>query len=92
MTCNLVSSGGHKYISVAEYYFTKWEEEIPTFKANGEMKTYFVFNQIIAQFNIPKQIVTDHGSHFQNNMMTKLTTMLWFKQEHSSSFYPQVNG
>ena len=37
-------------------------------------------------------IVTDHGSHFQNSMMTKLTTMLGFRQEHSSSFYPPVNG
>ena len=37
-------------------------------------------------------IVTDHGSHFQNSMMTELTTMLGFRQEHSSSFYPQANG
>ena len=51
-----------------------------------------MFNQIIARFGIPKVIVTDHGSHFQNNMMNELTTMLGFRQEHSSSFYPQVNG
>ena len=25
-------------------------------------------------------------------MMTKLTTILGFRQEHSSSFYPQANG
>ena len=25
-------------------------------------------------------------------MMTELTTMLGFRQEHSSSFYPQANG
>ena len=37
-------------------------------------------------------IVTDHGSRFQNSMMTELTTMLGFIQEHSSSFYPQANG
>ena len=51
-----------------------------------------MFNQIIAWFGIPKVIVTDHGSHFQNSMMTELTTMLGFKQEHSSSFYPQANS
>ena len=37
-------------------------------------------------------IVTDHGSHFQNSMMMELTTMLGFRQEHSSSYYPQANG
>ena len=51
-----------------------------------------MFNQIIARFGIPKVIIINHGSHFQNSMMTELTTMLGFRQEHSSSFYPQANG
>ena len=51
-----------------------------------------MLNKIMARFGIPKVIVTDHGSHFQNSMMTELTTMLGFRQEHSSSFYPQANG
>ena len=65
---------------------------MPTFKVDGETAYFFIFNQIIMHFGIPKEIVTDHGSHFQTNMMTELATMLGFKQEHSSSFYPQVNG
>ena len=65
---------------------------MPTFKADGETAAFFVFNQIIAQFRIPKVIVTDHGIHFQNNMMTELTTMLGFRQDHSYSYYPQANG
>ena len=92
MTCNPTSAGGHKYIIVAVDYFMKWAKAMPTFKFGGETVAFFVFNQIIAQFGIPKVIVTDHGSHFQNSMMTELTTMLGFRQEHSSSFYPQANG
>ena len=92
MMCNLASAGGHKYIIVVVDYFTKWVEEIPTFKADRETVAFFVFNQINARFGIPKEIVTDHGSHFQNSMMTELTTMLGFRQDHSSSLYPQVNG
>ena len=88
VTCNLASAGGHKYIIVAVDYFMKWVEAMPTFKDNGETTTFFMFNQIIARFGIPKVIVTDHGSHFQNHMMTELTTMLRFRQEHSSPYYP----
>ena len=77
MKCNPVSAGGHKYIIVAVDYFTKWAEAMPTFKYNGETTAFFVFNQIIARFGIPKVIVTDHGSHFQNNMMTELTRTLF---------------
>jgi transposase InsO family protein len=41
---------------------------------------------------IPKEIVTDHGSHFQNEMMTELASKLGFKHDHSSPYYPQENG
>ena len=55
---------------------------MPTYKDDGETATFFVFNQIIARFGIHKEIVTDHGSHFQNRIMTELNTMLGFKPEH----------
>ena len=90
--CNPVLAGRHTYIIVAVDDFTKWAEAMTTYQAERETVAFFIFNQIIAHFGIPKEIVTDHGSHFQNNMMTELTTMLGFKQEHSSSFYPQTNG
>ena len=70
----------------------KWAEAIPTFKANGETATLFLFNQVICRFGVPLSIVTDHGSHFQNHMMTELTSMLRFRQDQSSSYYPQANG
>ena len=79
MMCNPILTGGHKHIIVAVDYFTKLAEAMPTYKDDGETATFFVFNQIIARFGIPKEIVTDHGSHFQNNMMTKLAIMLGFK-------------
>ena len=92
MTCNPVSARGHKYIIGAVDYFMNWAEAMPTYKADGETANFFVFNQIIAWFGIPKEISIDHGNFFQNSMMTELTTMLGFRQEHSSSFYPQENG
>jgi hypothetical protein len=89
MDCNPASAGGHHHIIVVMDYFTKWVEAMPTVKSNGETATHFVFNQIIARFGILKEIVTDHGSHFQNMMMTELASKLGFKQDHSSSYYPQ---
>jgi transposase InsO family protein len=65
---------------------------MPTFKNDGETITLLVFNPIVARFGIPKKIVIDHGSHFQSNMMSELTTKLGFKKEHFSPYYPQENG
>jgi hypothetical protein len=63
-TCNLSSARGHRYIIVIVDYFMKWVEAMPTFKHDGETTTLFLFNQIIARFDVPREIVIDHGSHF----------------------------
>jgi len=65
---------------------------MPTFLNDGCTASLFFFNHIITCFGIPKSIVTDHGSHFQNQMMSELHTKLGFFHENSSSYYPQTNG
>ena len=83
---------GHHYIIVAVEYFTKWVEAMPTFKDDGDTTTLFLFDQIIARFDIPREIVTNYGNHFQNKMMSELTSNIGLRQEHSSPYYPQANG
>ena len=83
MDCNPTSGGGHHHIIVFVDYFTKWAEVIPTIKFDGETTAHFVFNQITTRFSIPKELVTDHGRHFQNKMMEELASKLGCKQEHS---------
>ena len=92
MDCNLASAGGHHHIIVVVDYFTKWAEAMPTVKSDGETAAHFVFNQIITRFGILKELVTGHGSHFHNRMMEELASKLGYKQDHSSSYYPQANG
>jgi hypothetical protein len=65
-TCNPPLARGHYYIIVAVNYFTKWVKSMPMFKDDGEIVALFLFNQIIARFGVPRENVTDHGSHFQN--------------------------
>jgi transposase InsO family protein len=91
-TCKPPSCHRHNYIIVVIDYFTKWAEAMPTYSNDAKTVALFIFNHIIARFGVPKSIVTDHGSHFCNSMMTKLSTLLHFDQEHSSPYYPQANG
>jgi hypothetical protein len=91
MTCHPHSVGGHGYIIVAVYYFTKWAREMLTFDNTGKTATLFIFNHIIAQFGVPQAIVTNHGSHFRNFMMSELTEKLDLRHENSPPYYPQAN-
>jgi transposase InsO family protein len=65
---------------------------MPMFNNDGETTDLFIFNHIVARFNISREIVTDHGSHFQNKMMSYLTSNIGLRKEHSSAYYPQANG
>ena len=77
-TCNPPSERNRKYIIVAIDYFTQRAEAMATFKNDGEIRALILFNQVISQFSIPKEIVTDHGSHFENQLMSKLALKLGF--------------
>ena len=91
MQCKPTSAGGHSYIIVAVDYFTKWAEAMPTFLNDGCTAAPFLFNHIITHFGIPHAIVTDHGVHFKNQMMSELHVKLGFFHENSSPYYPQAN-
>jgi transposase InsO family protein len=92
MTCHPHSTGGHGYIIVAVDYFMKWAKTMPTFDDTERTATLFVFNQIIARFSVPQVIITNHGSHFRNFMMSELTEKLGLRHENSTPYYPQANG
>ena len=90
--CNPLSAADHHYIIVVVDYFTKWAEAMPTYNNDVKTTTLFLFNHIIALFGVPKSIVTDHGTHFWNAIMVKLTSMLHLDHEHSLPYYPQAKG
>ena len=88
MACNPHLVEGHGYIIVAMDYFIKWDAVMPTFDNTGKTAMVFIFNHIITRFGVPQAIVTDHGSHFHNFMMSELTEKLGLLHENSILYYP----
>lgn len=74
-----MSAGGHKYIIVAVDYFTKWVEAMPTFNNTAATAARFLFNHVMTRFGVPKQMVSDHGSHFEDAVWRELATHLLFE-------------
>ena len=65
---------------------------MPTFNNTGQTAALFFFNHVIARFWVPQAIVTDHGKHFRNHMMSELTAKLGLSHDNSTPYYPQSNG
>ena len=87
MTCNPPSCGNHKYIVVVVDYFTKWIEAMPAYDNTTEITVWFFFNHVITRFFIPKELVSDHGKHFENEIFQELSQNLGFSHDFTSLYY-----
>ena len=83
---------GKKYIIVAMDYLTKWPEAQAVSEATADVTAQFIYERIICQHGCPQIILSDRGTHFNNNTIKKL--MEKFKINHllSTPYHPQTNG
>lgn len=83
---------GKKYIIVAMDYLTKWPEAKAVSEATADATAQFIYEQIICQHGCPQIILSDRGTHFNNNVVKRL--MEKFKINHllSTPYHPQTNG
>jgi len=58
------SSGQHRWILTATYYFTKWIEAIPTRSASHKVIIGFL-EDIIVRFGCPRRIVNNNAASFK---------------------------
>jgi len=83
---------GNTHIVVATEYLTKWPEAraIPDAKAASVVS--FFYEDIICRHGCPKEILTDRGTHFVNEMLNSLCDKLGVKHRLSTAYHPQTNG
>ncbi|MCO5604957.1 hypothetical protein L7F22_059132 [Adiantum nelumboides] len=86
--CNTQS----RYIIVATDYVTKWIEAKASRKANAITTAKFLFENIIARFGCPFEIVSDNGTHFINEVIKELTSNFMISHHKSTPYYPQANS
>jgi len=92
MECKPTSVTENLYIIITIYYSTKWAEAMLTFNNTTATAAHFFLNHVITCFDVPKQLVSDHGSHFEDNRWHELASHLGFLHEFSSMYYSQGNG
>ena len=87
-----VTQRKNQYIIVATDYVTKWAEAKALPDNTAKSTAWFLFDQVIARFGCPLEIVSDQGTHFMNEIIENLTHTFMIKHRKSTPYYPRCNG
>ena len=80
------------YILAATDYFSRWAEVVSLKEVKKENVVDFIKSNIIFRYAIPRCIVTNNGTPFNNKLMSSLCEQFSFKQHKSSMYNAPANG
>ncbi|KAL5563407.1 hypothetical protein UlMin_033154 [Ulmus minor] len=84
--------GQFKYAVVAIDYYTKWVEAEALAKITEHNVTAFIWKNIVCRFGVPRELVSDHGTQFENEKLQSICDRLGIKKVFSSPAHPKSNG
>ena len=71
---------------------TKWAEALATKTDNAKTIAKFIYENIITGFGCPKELVSDRGTHFLNDIIEQLTNKFLIKHRKTTPYHPRANG
>nr|GEV13643.1 reverse transcriptase domain-containing protein [Tanacetum cinerariifolium] len=86
-----LSSRRNRYILVAVDYLSKWVKAkvLPTNDARVVVK---FLKSLFAQFETPRAIISDRGTHFCNDKFVKVMSKYGVTHRLATSYHPQTSG
>ena len=88
----LKSFDDNKYILVITDAWTKFMEIVPLKDKSAETIAQAFLHKWISVFSVPKQIVTDNGTEFANQIMQALEKKFNFKHNLTAPYHSQSNS
>ena len=83
---------GNDHVVVVVDHASKWVEAQACKGENAESAARMIFQNIICRHGCPREVWSDRGKAFLNEMMADLAKWCGFKQKVTSGFHPQTNG
>ncbi len=85
-------SEGFKYILVLVCHFSSWAVAIPTINTSATTTASILIDEIICKYGVPRLIISDRGSSFNNSTQKCICDILKITQLFTPSYRPQANG
>jgi Integrase zinc binding domain/Integrase core domain len=87
-----ITSNQNRYIVVAIDYGTKWAEARAIKDAAATTIVPFLYEDIICRHGFPKELISDRGTTFANELIRTLCQNYQIKHHLSAPYHPQTNG
>jgi hypothetical protein len=86
------SSNGNKYILVCTDYLSRYAITQATPNCTAETAAKFLVKNVILQYGVPKQLLTDQGTHFMSNVFEAIASRCGVNHITATTYHPQCNG
>ena len=82
---------GKRYIILAVDFFTKWAEGVAVEDADAQTVTKFIHSDIICRHGVPKEITSDRGTEFLNELVEEMERTYHIKHIKTTAYHSQGN-
>ncbi|CAF4548885.1 unnamed protein product [Didymodactylos carnosus] len=86
------SSSGNKYILVCTDYLSRYAITEATANCTAETAAKFLVEKVILQYGVPRQLLTDRGTHFMSNVFKAIASRCGVNHTTTTTYHPQCNG
>ncbi|KAL4312992.1 hypothetical protein GQ457_01G021160 [Hibiscus cannabinus] len=73
-------------------YVSKWVEAVATPLNDAQKVLKFLHKHIFSRFGVPREIISDEGTHFDNKLIAKTTQRYGIRHKSATGYHPQTNG
>ena len=82
----------NEYILLAVDYVSKWVEAIPSRTNDTKVVVKFLRENISARFGMPRAIISNQGTHFNNRPFDALLKRYSIIHRLATPYHPQTSG
>ncbi|CAF2152780.1 unnamed protein product [Rotaria magnacalcarata] len=82
----------NQYVLCITDYFTRWVDAIALPNCSAQTTAQTIFNDYICRYGVPKSILSDQGTHFNNQLMDFMAKLIGYNHTFSTVYHPQSNG
>lgn len=86
------SASGNKYILVCTDYLSKYAITQATPNCTAETAARFLVEHVILRYGVPKQLLTDRGTHFMSQVFKAVSSRCGAQHITATAYHPQCNG